>query len=84
VDALLPNEKGNYKMKVTLPNEIFLARTYSIRTVLWQPTLGILDKVDSIRFSVQEANTFASGTPDGRPGMIAMRCNWIVESCDRL
>ena len=74
-----PTEPGKYHAIFYLPQEILLAKTYGIKVVLWEPGSGVIDSVDTIRFSVQEAASFSNSTPSGRVGLLALRCNWMLE-----
>jgi len=74
----MPDEPGNYSMRIQLPQEIFLAKPYAIRTVLWISRIGVLDKVDNLRFIVQETDAFSNRNPEGRLGVIGVRCTWAA------
>ena len=74
-----PDEAGQYRAVVRLPPQILLAKVYSIRTNLWTPWDGILDMVDSIRFSVTETASLSNATPEGKPGQILVPCDWLIK-----
>ena len=78
----VPCEPGCYSATMRLPEQILLARTYGLRTVLWVPGQGRLDCADDLRFAVQETAGFSNATPGGRPGQLAVRCGWRVERDD--
>jgi lipopolysaccharide transport system ATP-binding protein len=79
-EAVVPDDPGSYRASIELPGEILLAKSYGIRTTLWNPASGILDRVDTIKFVVQETDSFASRIPQGRPGLLAIRCKWTIEA----
>jgi hypothetical protein len=64
---------------MTLPPEILMPRPYGLRVALWQPAGGVLDAMDGLRFTVQEAASFANEAPGGRRGLLAVRCDWRFE-----
>jgi lipopolysaccharide transport system ATP-binding protein len=74
-----PDEVGQYRAVVCLPPQILLPKVYGIRTNLWTPWEGILDTVDSIRFSVNETASLSNATPEGKPGQILVPCSWLIE-----
>jgi hypothetical protein len=74
-----PDEAGQYRAVVCLPPQILLPKIYGIRTNLWTPWEGILDTVDSIRFSVNETASLSNATPEGKPGQILVPCDWLIE-----
>jgi len=74
-----PDEAGQYRAVVCLPPQILLPKIYGIRTNLWTPWEGILDTVDSIRFSVNETASLSNATPEGKPGQILVPCSWLIE-----
>jgi lipopolysaccharide transport system ATP-binding protein len=75
----LPKELGTYRARFHLPPELFMAKNYGIRCALWVPFLGVLDTVNSLRFLAHETASLCNSTPQGRLGMIALRCNWQIE-----
>jgi homopolymeric O-antigen transport system ATP-binding protein len=79
----LPQGPGKFKALVRLPREILLPRTYGIMASLWSETQGPIDRVDSIRFHVEGADGLATRVPGGRPGSLAIRCGWDIESDSR-
>jgi len=79
VDLIPPNESGVYRAHLFLPN-VFMTKTYGIIANLWVPKLGVLDRVDSIQFSVQETASWSNKIPEGRLGRLAIKCNWSIES----
>jgi lipopolysaccharide transport system ATP-binding protein len=80
VGVSIPNEPGDYNATIILPNEILLGKSYGIRTTLWLPALGILDRIDTIKFVVQETDSFISSIQGGRPGLLGIRCTWAFEA----
>ena len=74
-----PDEAGQYRAVVCLPPHILLPKIYGIRTNLWTPWEGILDTVDSIRFSVNETASLSNATPEGKPGQILVPCDWLIK-----
>ena len=74
-----PDEAGQYRAVVCLPPQILLPKIYGIRTNLWTPWEGILDTVDSIRFSVNETASLSNATPEGKPGQILVPCDWLIK-----
>ena len=74
-----PDEVGQYRAVVCLPPQILLPKIYGIRTNLWTPWEGILDTVDSIRFSVNETASLSNATPEGKPGQILVPCDWLIK-----
>jgi lipopolysaccharide transport system ATP-binding protein len=74
-----PDDEAEYNAVMFFPPEILLPKTYGIRVVLWHPHSGVLDSVNGIRFSVQEASSLATSTPGGRAGLLSFRCNWVMD-----
>lgn len=74
-----PEEAGRYRAVVCLPPQILLPKLYGIRTNLWVPWDGILDTVDSLRFSVHELASLSNRIPEGKPGKIVIPCTWLIE-----
>jgi len=74
-----PEQAGHYRAVVCLPPQILLPKLYGIRTNLWVPWDGMLDSVDSLRFSVQEMASLSNGIPEGKPGQIVIPCDWLIE-----
>jgi len=74
-----PEQAGHYCAVVCLPPQILLPKLYGIRTNLWVPWDGMLDTVDSLRFSVQEMASLSNIIPEGKPGQIVIPCNWIIK-----
>jgi lipopolysaccharide transport system ATP-binding protein len=74
-----PEQAGHYRAIVCLPPQILLPKLYGIRTNLWVPLDGMLDSVDSLRFSVQEMASLSNGIPEGKPGQILVPCDWRIE-----
>ena len=81
-DVSPPNVAGQYRATMYFPSEILLAKTYGIKVTLWQLPGGIIDSVDSLRFSVQEAASLTNKTPGGRAGLLVLQCNWKIELQD--
>ena len=73
-----PEQAGHYCAVVCLPPQILLPKLYGIRTNLWVPWDGMLDTVDSLRFSVQEMASLSNIIPEGKPGQIVIPCNWLI------
>ena len=73
-----PEQAGRYCAVVALPPQILLPKLYGIRTNLWVPWDGILDTVDSLRFSVHEMASLSNETPEGKPGQLVIPCNWSI------
>ena len=76
VGLAVPQTPGRYRAVVHLPEEMFLPRTYSIKTMLYYLTPQMLDCVDCPRFTVQEAASLGTNNPGGRTGFLALRCDW--------
>jgi lipopolysaccharide transport system ATP-binding protein len=74
-----PESPGRFLAVMTLPPDILMPRPYRIRVALWQPSGGVLDAVDALGFTVQEAASFSNEAPGGRLGLLAIRCAWVVE-----
>jgi len=74
-----PEQAGRYRAVVCLPPQILLPKLYGIRTNLWVPWDGMLDTVDSLRFSVQEMASLSNIIPEGKPGQIVIPCNWLIK-----
>jgi len=74
-----PEQAGHYCAVVCLPPQILLPKLYGIRTNLWVPWDGMLDTVDSLRFSVQEMASLSNIIPEGKPGQIVIPCNWLIK-----
>jgi lipopolysaccharide transport system ATP-binding protein len=74
-----PDRPGNYRAIVQFPAELFMPRTYHLRTSLWTPESGTLDSGDYISFTTVETASLANNNPGGRLGVIALRCEWKLE-----
>jgi lipopolysaccharide transport system ATP-binding protein len=74
-----PDQAGHYCAVVCLPPQILLPKLYGIRTNLWVPWDGMLDTVDSLRFSVQETASLSNLIPEGKPGQIVIPCDWLIK-----
>ena len=74
-----PTDPGHYRAVVRLPSELLVARAYGLRVVMWSPNHGTIDRVDDLRFLVQETASLANSTPQGRAGVVAMRCDWEID-----
>jgi lipopolysaccharide transport system ATP-binding protein len=64
-----PDQPGRYRAVVHLPPEMFLARTYSVKAMLYLNTPEMLDCVDTLRFNVQEIASLSNSVPGGRAGV---------------
>ena len=73
-----PDQPGRYRAVVHLPPEMFLARTYSVKAMLYLNTPEMLDCVDTLRFNVQEIASLSNSVPGGRAGLLTLRCDWEV------
>jgi lipopolysaccharide transport system ATP-binding protein len=73
-----PIEAGQYSARISLPPEILLPKTYGIRVALWEPGVGGIDIIDALRFVAQETASLCNSTPEGRPGQLAIRCDWTM------
>jgi lipopolysaccharide transport system ATP-binding protein len=73
-----PEQPGHYRAVVSLPPQILLPKLYGIRTNLWAPWDGILDTVDSLRFEVHEMASLSNAVPEGKPGQLAIPCQWLI------
>ena len=76
----IPNEPGNYRAVFKLPGQILLGRNYGIRATLWQPSFGVFDRVDTIRFTAHETNTCVNTVLLSRPGLIGIKCEWTIKA----
>jgi lipopolysaccharide transport system ATP-binding protein len=74
----LPEQAGHYSAVVALPPHILLPKLYGIRTHLWVPWDGVVDTVDSLRFSVHEMASLSNETREGRFGQLLIPCNWSI------
>jgi len=74
-----PEQAGHYCAVVCLPPQILLPKLYGIRTNLWVPWDGMLDTVDSLRFSVEEMASLSNIVPEGKPGQLVIPCNWLIK-----
>jgi lipopolysaccharide transport system ATP-binding protein len=79
-----PEQAGRYSAVVCFPPQILLPKLYGIRTNLWVPWDGILDSVDSLRFTVQEVASLSNGIPEGKPGQLVVPCNWLIQEVPSL
>ena len=75
----VPAVPGDYRAEVTFPPEILLSRPYGLRVVLWVPGVGRIDMIDDLFFRVVETLSFSNATPESRPGLLAVRCGWVLE-----
>jgi len=74
-----PTEPGEYRAVLQFPAELLVPRTYGVTVVMWSPNDGTIDRVDDLRFHVQETASLTNSTPQGRVGLIAMRCDWEMD-----
>lgn len=74
-----PIEAGQYRARISLPAEILLPKTYGIRVALWEPGVGGIDTIDALKFAAQETASLCNSTPEGRPGQLAIRCDWAMD-----
>jgi lipopolysaccharide transport system ATP-binding protein len=74
-----PIEAGRYRARISLPAEILLPKTYGIRVALWEPGVGGIDTIDALKFVAQETASLCNSTPEGRPGQLAIRCDWAMD-----
>jgi lipopolysaccharide transport system ATP-binding protein len=74
-----PTEPGHYRAVLQFPAELLVPRTYGVTIVMWSPNDGTIDRVDDLRFHVQETASLTNSTPQGRVGLIAMRCDWEMD-----
>jgi lipopolysaccharide transport system ATP-binding protein len=74
-----PEQAGCYSAVVCFPPEILLPKLYGIRTNLWVPWDGMLDSVDSLRFTVQEVASPSNRIPEGKPGQLVITCHWLIQ-----
>jgi lipopolysaccharide transport system ATP-binding protein len=79
VGKILPCDPGRYQAEVYLP-KVFMARTYEAVAYLWAPKLGRFDQVNSLHFLVQETDSWSNSILEGRPGRLAIQCNWAIEN----
>jgi lipopolysaccharide transport system ATP-binding protein len=78
VGVELPKEAGRYLARVVFPAELFLPKAYRIAAALWTPTDGTVDLIESLKFVAEESDSFVLRNPAGRPGHLAIRCDWEV------
>ncbi len=71
-----PIQPGSYRAVVKLPPEILLPKPYGLRIYLWTPLRGVMDATESIHFLPVETASLYNSTPQGRPGLLALRCDW--------
>jgi hypothetical protein len=64
---------------VRFPEELLVNRMYGLRVVMWSPNHGTVERIDDLRFQVQEAASLTNSTPQGRAGLLAMRCDWDLK-----
>lgn len=79
-DVQVPSEPGKYRATLILPKDIFLAKTYGIRSNLYSRYLRTSDRSDILQFTVMESDNFTRNSPSGgkRYGLIAMDCDWSI------
>lgn len=75
----LPSTPGIYSAVVSCPPGILLPRLYSLRCALWSPTSGGIEANDELRFSVGSTNSFAEAYSSGRAGVLALKCDWLID-----
>jgi lipopolysaccharide transport system ATP-binding protein len=73
-----PCETGTYLAVIDFPPELLLERVYGLRANLYVPDLKNIDRVDSIRFSVEPAASLATLCPSERAGAVVVRCVWGI------
>lgn len=76
----VPQSSGRYQAYIVLPSDLLMPITYCIRVVIWKRFVGVLDKTEAIRFLPHETESLVNVTPGGRTGLIALRCDWKIES----
>jgi len=69
---------GVFEGTVAFPEDLLLSRAYGVRAMLWKVGVGVVDCVDDIRFPTIETESLGNSNPGGRPGMVALRCEWQV------
>jgi lipopolysaccharide transport system ATP-binding protein len=74
-----PTKPGRYRAAVQFPAELLVSRIYGLRVVMWSPNHGTVERIDELRFQVQESASLINSTPQGRAGLVALRCNWEIE-----
>jgi lipopolysaccharide transport system ATP-binding protein len=78
-----PEDPGVYHLRMSIPAGLLLPRPYLLRASLWHPQAGLFDRVDALSFAPEETAPAANEWRFGRPGLVAVRCNWSMMSCNR-
>lgn len=74
-----PSARGRYRAQILLPPEILMERSYGLRVNLYLPTIGGIDRVDEIRFSVEAGRSLSTLSPTDRAGSLAIQCGWTID-----
>ncbi|HJU09499.1 MAG TPA: hypothetical protein VJ728_01415, partial [Candidatus Binataceae bacterium] len=73
-----PEDSGAHHMRMSLPDGLLLARQYVVRAALWHPQAGVFERIDALSFAPEETALAANEWRFGRPGLMAVRCDWSV------
>ena len=77
----IPQSPGRFRSIITFPVDLLMPIPYGIKVVIWKRFEGVLDSVDTLRFTPQETQSLANNTDGGRLGILSIRCNWELEVC---
>ncbi|AJY71608.1 ABC transporter ATP-binding protein [Geobacter sulfurreducens] len=73
-------KRGVFITEIIFPTDILLPRTYGIKAMLWIFQEGIVDCCDSLYFTAIETDSLCNSNPGGRPGLVAIKCHWQVNT----
>jgi lipopolysaccharide transport system ATP-binding protein len=79
----VPTLPGDYRAMVRIPAGILMPTRYAIKVGFWQVQGGVLDYSGDLQFSVVETSSMINSRPGGRPGLLALRCNWDISISER-
>ncbi len=82
-NLITPTKTGQYRAVLSIP-QIFMPKTYGFATILWVPKAGVLDRVEGLQFTVQDAASWSNKLPEGRKGRLAIQCNWSIEHVEKV
>jgi len=75
-------KKGNYTSLVTLPKDLLIPMSYSLKLILWDHIAGSFihhDINEKIKFKPVETQSLINNTSGGRSGILAIQCDWKIK-----
>ncbi len=77
-----PLKKGSYNSSVSLPKDLLIPMSYSLKLILWDHIAGSFihhDINEEIRFKPIETQSLINNTSGGRSGILAIKCDWKIK-----